>query len=193
MRSAPDHQADDRLATIVQPPTGPIIRPASPHRRRPTRKQIRRRRAGVALAIVAVVAVAWFAWPFGGGGQTNANEGTGQPSSGGGDGNGDGGGHGDGVVGPDSPIKHVVFIVKENRTFNNYFATYGHGAEGATKGGTLTCTDGVCTPGPDYALKPAPDVPPHDITHGFSSGLYSINGGAMNGFNIIGSGEDMSG
>jgi len=54
----------------VQPPTGPIIRPASPHRRRPTRKQIRRRRAGVALAIVAVVAVAWFAWPFGGGGQT---------------------------------------------------------------------------------------------------------------------------
>ena len=193
MRSAPDHQADDRLATIVQPPTGPIIRPASPHRRRPTRKQIRRRRAGVALAIVAVVAVAWFAWPFGGGGQTNANEGTGQPSSGGGDGNGDGGGHGDGVVGPDSPIKHVVFIVKENRTFNNYFATYGHGAEGATKGGTLTCTDGVCTPGPDYVLKPAPDVPPHDITHGFSSGLYSINGGAMNGFNIIGSGEDMSG
>ena len=147
----------------------------------------------MALAIVAVVAVAWFAWPFGGGGQTNANEGTGQPSSGGGDGNGDGGGHGDGVVGPDSPIKHVVFIVKENRTFNNYFATYGHGAEGATKGGTLTCTDGVCTPGPDYALKPAPDVPPHDITHGFSSGLYSINGGAMNGFNIIGSGEDMSG
>jgi len=193
VRSAPDHQADDRLATIVQPPTGPIIRPASPHRRRPTRKQIRRRRAGVALAIVAVVAVAWFAWPFGGGGQTNANEGTGQPSSGGGDGNGDGGGHGDGVVGPDSPIKHVVFIVKENRTFNNYFATYGHGAEGATKGGTLTCTDGVCTPGPDYVLKPAPDVPPHDITHGFSSGLYSINGGAMNGFNIIGSGEDMSG
>ena len=100
--------------------------------------------------------------------------------------------HGDGVVGPDSPIKHVIFIVKENRTFNNYFATYP-GAEGATTGGTLTCTDGVCTPGPDYELKPAPDVPPHDITHGFSSGLYSINGGAMNGFNIIGSGEDMSG
>jgi phospholipase C len=177
----------------VQPPSGPIIRPASPHRRRPTRKQIRRRRAGAALVIVAVVAVAWFAWPFGGGGQTNADGGNGQPSSGGGDGNGDGGGNGDGVVGPDSPIKHVVFIVKENRTFNNYFATYGHGAEGTTTGGTLTCTDGVCTPGPDYELKPAPDVPPHDITHGFSSGLYSINGGAMNGFNIIGSGEDMSG
>ena len=95
-------------------------------------------------------------------------------------------------MGPDSPIKHVIFIVKENRTFNNYFATYP-GAEGTTTGGTLTCTDGVCTPGPDYELKPAPDVAPHDITHGFSSGLYSINGGAMNGYNIIGSGEDMSG
>src|SRR6185436_1934710 len=166
MRSAPEHRAEDRLATIVQPPTGPIIRRASPHRRRPTRRQIARRRAGVVLAIVAVVGVAWFAWPFGGDGQTGADGGNGQPSSGGGDGNGgDNGGNGDGVVGPDSPIKHVVFIVKENRTFNSYFATYGHGAVGATTGGTLTCTDGVCTAGPDYDLKPAPDVAPHDITH----------------------------
>ena len=83
-------------------------------------------------------------------------------------------------------------MVKENRTFNNYFATYP-GAEGTTKGGTLTCTDGVCTPGPEYQLTKAPDVAPHDITHGFSSGLYAINGGAMNGYNIIGSGEDMTG
>ena len=44
------------------------------------------------------------------------------PSAGHGNGNGHGG-H-DGVVGPDSPIKHVIFLVKENRTFNNYFATY---------------------------------------------------------------------
>src|ERR687895_789733 len=35
----------------------------------------------------------------------------------------------------DIPIKHVVFIVKENRTFDNYFARYP-GAEGATTGET---------------------------------------------------------
>ena len=143
------------------------------------------------LAIVAVVGVAWLVWPSGGGGQTGANGGGEQPSSGGGDGSGNGSDD-VGVVGPDSPIKHVIFIVKENRTFNNYFATYP-GAEGTTTGGTLTCADGACTPGPNYQLTKAPDIQPHDITHGFSSGLYAINGGAMNGYNIIGSGEDMSG
>ena len=101
-----------------------------------------------------MVGVVWFAWPFGGGGQTNADGGSGTPSPGNGNGNGNGG-HGDGVVGPDSPIKHVIFIVKENRTFNNYFATYP-GAEGTTTGGTLTCTDGVCTPGPGLRAEAGP-------------------------------------
>jgi phospholipase C len=30
-------------------------------------------------------------------------------------------------------IKHIVFIVKENRTFDNYFGTFP-GADGATTG-----------------------------------------------------------
>ena len=30
-------------------------------------------------------------------------------------------GHG---IGPRSPIEHVVFIIKENRSFNHYFASY---------------------------------------------------------------------
>src|SRR5690348_444423 len=25
---------------------------------------------------------------------------------------------------PDGPIKHIVFFIKENRTFDNYFGTY---------------------------------------------------------------------
>ena len=70
--SAPAHRADDRLATIVQQPPGPIIRPASAHRRRPTRKQIRRRRAISALGLAAVVFLAWQFWPFGAGGTTSA-------------------------------------------------------------------------------------------------------------------------
>ena len=174
----------------MQKGLGPIIRPASTHRRRPTRKQVARRRAAAALSVVVVLLLVWQFWPFGGHGSTQAKGDGGQH----GQGNGGNGGNGNGAFGfgPNSPIKHVVFIVKENRTFNNYFATYP-GAIGSTTGGTLSCSGGVCTPGPDYQLRPAPDIQPHDITHGFSSGLDSINGGQMNGFNIIGSGGDMSG
>jgi phospholipase C len=83
-----------------------------------------------------------------------------------------------------SPIRHIVFIIKENRTFDHYFGRYP-GADGATHGLTL---DGRRIP-----LRPAPDVQPHDITHGFSSALYAINGGKMNGFSFIGSGKDLTG
>jgi phospholipase C len=85
---------------------------------------------------------------------------------------------------PNLPIEHVIFIIKENRTFDHYFGRYP-GADGATHGKTL---DGTVVP-----LAPAPDVQPHDITHGFSSALYAINGGKMNGFNFIGYGQDLSG
>ena len=71
-------------------------------------------------------------------------------------------------AGEDSPIRHVVFIIKENRTFDHYFGRYP-GAEGATHG---TTHDGRRIP-----LRPAPDVQPHDITHGFSSALYAITAG----------------
>jgi phospholipase C len=82
------------------------------------------------------------------------------------------------------PIKHVVFIVKENRTFDHFFGTYP-GADGATEGQTI---DGRTIP-----LRPAPDVHPHDIQHSFAAGLYSINGGKMNGYDMIYLGEDLSG
>jgi len=170
---------------------GPIIRPASIRRRRPTRRQLAQRRAGATVVLVILLAALWHFWPAGG---TSPGPLAGSPST-----SPHGGGHSpstspsSSIVGPDSPIKHVVFIVKENRTFNNYFATYGHGAVGSTVGKTLRCTSNGCRPGPDYQLKKAQDVQPHDITHGFQSGLYSINGGAMNGFNVIGLGSDMSG
>ena len=147
-----------------------------------------RRRAAAVAGLVALAVVAWALWPSGG--SPRASGGSGSPSSGGGA-NNNNGGHG-GTVGPGSPIKHVVFLVKENRTFNNYFATYP-GAKGTTTGGTLECANGTCTAGPDYDLTHAPDISPHDISHGFSSGLYSINGGKMNGFNIITDGQDMTG
>ena len=86
----------------------------------------------------------------------------------------------------DIPIKHVVFMVKENRTCNNYFGTYGHGAVGSAYGRSMRHGDHIF-------LKPCYDQQPHDITHGFSSGLYSINGGKMNGYDIIGLGQDLTG
>jgi phospholipase C len=108
-------------------------------------------------------------------------------------GGGSGGGAGDGGGRPttsspsgehpsDTPIEHIVFIVKENRSFNSYFATYP-GATGATEGGTITCTEDGCEAGPTVPLKPAPDIVDHDLTHCFRCGLVAINDGEMNGFN----------
>ncbi|MEP6476264.1 MAG: alkaline phosphatase family protein [Actinomycetota bacterium] len=161
----------------------PLIRPASP--RRPTRQQVAQRRAFAAVVIVLLAFSIWQFWPSGGSGRNSAGP-TGSTGP-------TGGPSASAVVPGKNPIKHVIFLVKENRTFDTYFGQYP-GAEGTTVGKTLKCTDaGGCVPGPDYPLKPAPYIQPHDITHGFASGLYSINGGQMNGFNIIGEGDDMSG
>ncbi len=73
-------------------------------------------------------------------------------------------------------IEHVIFIVKENRTFDSYFGAYP-GADGATTGRTFD--------GRTVALRRAPDVLPQDIAHGFSNGLQSIDGGKMDGFSLI--------
>jgi phospholipase C len=75
-----------------------------------------------------------------------------------------------------NPIKKVVFIIKENRTFDNLFATYP-GADGATTARLYS--------GRKIKLKRAPDVYPDDVAHGFFDGIVAINGGKMNGFNLL--------
>ena len=82
------------------------------------------------------------------------------------------------------PIDHVIFIIKENRTFDHYFGTYP-GADGATEGTTI---DGSVVP-----LTPALDVMEQPITHGYWSGIFSIDGGRMDGFNTINGGENLDG
>jgi phospholipase C len=82
---------------------------------------------------------------------------------------------------PSSPIEHVVFVVKENRSFNHYFATYP-GAVGTTRGSTIRCSRGRCVPGPSAPLTRAPDVMPHDLVHCFLCGMVAIDGGRMDGF-----------
>jgi phospholipase C len=178
--------------------SNPLFRPPTSRGSVARRRAVRRRWVFLALALVIVVVAAFtFAdkLPFVGGDKAKS------PAKNAGDGTGPGPGNGSGskhaVIAPGkTPIKHVVFLIKENRTFDNYFGTYGHGSDGATVGKTAKCHGNPkdCTdPGPNVPLKPGYDMQPHDITHGFASGLYAINGGKMNGYNYIGEGSDLTG
>ena len=72
------------------------------------------------------------------------------------------------------PIKHVVFLIKENRTFDNLFGTFP-GADGARVG----MDRGVQRPlvrGTDQATG-------EDIPHCYPCALAAWNGGRMDGFN----------
>jgi phospholipase C len=150
------------------------------------RRAARRRGFAVFLGVLAVV-IGALAWAGGGDDADRAGGSTGEDGGIGGGTTGPPTGAtgetgGTGVVPGQTPIEHVVFIVKENRTFDNYFATYP-GAEGATEGGTIRCTEDGCEDGPIVPLEEGPDVYPHDLTHCFRCGLVAINGGKMNGFN----------
>ena len=168
--------------------TGPS-RPGSQiprDRLRFSKRRAARRRSFAAFLGLLVVVIGALAWgTTRGGGEAASSGPTGGPTaatgSGGTGGQGSTGGVGT-IVPGDNPIKHVVFIIKENRTFNNYFATYP-GAEGATEGGTIKCTENGCEDGPVVKLTKGPDVYPHDLTHCFRCGLTAINDGKMNGFN----------
>ncbi len=73
-------------------------------------------------------------------------------------------------------INHIVFIVKENRSFDSYFGRFP-GADGATTGRTSS--------GQVIPLEPAPDQTMNDIDHTWSGAVTSMNGGQMNGFDLI--------
>jgi phospholipase C len=73
-------------------------------------------------------------------------------------------------------LGHIVFLVKENRTFDNYFGTFP-GADGATSG---TISTGDVIP-----LGHAPDRTPRDIDHSFNSAVLAMDNGAMDKFDLI--------
>ena len=83
-----------------------------------------------------------------------------------------------------TPIEHVVYIVKENRTFDNYFARYP-GADGARTGRT--------SKGETVPLSVATDVLLGDLGHEFHDGVRAINGGRMDGFNLVMNGDSLAG
>jgi len=80
-----------------------------------------------------------------------------------------------------SRITHVVFVVKENRTYDTLFGRFP-GADGATTG--VTC-DGQVVP----LAHAADDAPGPD--HSFQGGLRAIDGGRMNCFDQLHGGEQL--
>lgn len=72
-------------------------------------------------------------------------------------------------------IQHVVFIIKENRTFDTYFGTFP-GANGATTGMTSS--------GDVIPLGRTPDGV-RDLCHSWACTHASIDGGAMDQFDLI--------
>jgi phospholipase C len=72
-------------------------------------------------------------------------------------------------------IQHVVFIIKENRSFDNYFGTFP-GANGATSGPIST--------GSTIPLGHTPDRV-RDMGHSWNDALTAINSGSMNQFDLV--------
>ena len=92
--------------------------------------------------------------------------------------------HSGGRAAPKNQIKHVIYIVKENRTYDNYFGRYPKG-DGATKG--KTCN------GRTVPLEVAPDAFKPDLGHGFFDAIEAINGGKMNCFDQVVNGASLNG
>lgn len=75
-----------------------------------------------------------------------------------------------------NPIKHVVFIIKENRSFDSYFGTFP-GADGATQGKLST--------GQTIPLQHMQDMTAHDVDHTWYSAIDSIDNGNMDQYDQI--------
>jgi phospholipase C len=82
-----------------------------------------------------------------------------------------------------APIKHVVFIIKENRTFDTFFGRYP-GADGTTTG--------VTADGRTVGLGASPDRV-SVLCHDFNDGITAIDGGKMDGFSRLCGNENLAG
>ena len=156
--------------------SAPIRQPTS---RGPThRRRLRRSRAifGAVVAGAIAAIVAWQLWSSSASTSSNGQRST-APSD----------NRSSGSLTGKNPIKHIIFIVDENRSFDNFFGEYP-GADGTTTGKIWVNGQTKTIP-----LKPGIDVAPHDIEHGFVAGLLSIDGGRMDGFNRILYGNDLTG
>ncbi len=74
-----------------------------------------------------------------------------------------------------SSLQHFVFIVKENRSFDNYFGTFP-GANGATTG--------MISTGQVIPLGHTPDQLPRDFCHSWGCTLADVDNGRMDKFDV---------
>jgi phospholipase C len=74
-----------------------------------------------------------------------------------------------------TPIQHVVIILKENRSYDEYFGQFPN-ANGATQG---TMSTGQVV---DMTTNPTPDPMPNDINHGRGEFLLDYDNGANDAF-----------
>jgi phospholipase C len=72
-------------------------------------------------------------------------------------------------------IKHIIFIVKENRSFDEYFGTFP-GANGTTSATLST--------GQTITLGETPDTPKHDMGHEWTDSHNNIDSGRMDRWDL---------
>lgn len=77
-------------------------------------------------------------------------------------------------------IQHIVFMIKENRSFDNYFGTFP-GANGATSGPVSNGTIRTLGHTPDRV---------RDMGHAWNDDITAVNGGLMNKFDLVEHGND---
>jgi phospholipase C len=70
------------------------------------------------------------------------------------------------------PIKHVIYLMLENRSFDNIFGTFP-GVNGTTMGISY---------GKEVPLQPCTDWLPGDLPHDHAAALSCLNGGKLDGF-----------
>ena len=88
-----------------------------------------------------------------------------------------------------SPIQHVVLIIQENRTFNDFFATF-KGADGTTTGQAEPNSQCGITQAETIPLKPSNLITklngkPQDLSHAYSDYDTARDGGKMDGFDAV--------
>ena len=84
---------------------------------------------------------------------------------------------------PRSPIKHIVFIAKENRSFDTYFGAMPDPGNDIEQSTTASCYDKANpSNATTFTMGDAPDPMPQDVSHANYTFYQAFHKGAMDGF-----------